>query len=144
MNKSIELTEKELLLSLIVPYYVNADICGREMGKCSYLTSVGNKCVIGSMLTKEGYKKIVEKGVKNHAYEEIASRFSQKELFKEEFIDKFSNTKLKLLQEIHDTISIRESEGKLKGLLKKTYFDFFTYEELVEAAQKFKLNQIKE
>jgi hypothetical protein len=130
--------KKEFALSQLAPYLADPSTCGfnKDNATCEYLTPEGKMCVAGKNMIEPKfgiYKDIIDVLFENEE--------QQDGIFKPEVVGILTNQEWKHLQSIHDTIAVSpENIDRLKERITK--LNLFTYEELVERAEKLKNNLV--
>lgn len=102
--------KKQVILRLIKPYFEDRSKCVRsERGFCQYLTSDGKKCVAGSAMTDEFLERLDREDLQKVSIQNILNRYPQSDVFKPEYVGVLTPEDWRLLQYIHDDLSMPNS-----------------------------------
>ena len=104
-NKS----KKQVVVDLLGPYFRNPEICGYENEDCKYLTTDGRKCVAGSAMTDEFLERLDREDLQKVSIQNILNRYPQSDVFKPEYVGVLTPEDWRLLQYIHDDLSMPNS-----------------------------------
>ena len=122
---------KEFALSELAPYLKDPNTCGYDKSttNCEYLTQDGKMCVAGKNML---YPRFGE----NINIDELLNEAEQKDIFKPEAVGILDTIEWVAMQSIHDSIAHSRGIDMLKNRI--TRLNLFTYEELLERANRLK------